>query len=162
MRAPSKHERGVTLIEMLVVVAIIALMVGVSMPSFSGGLDSLRLRSAAGTVSAALNMAMRTAERRQLPVELSIQSSRNQIVMQSVGGNAPRTFAIPPGVRIARVLPALFSDEAQRDRYLILYPNGAPPQLLVELRTERGAVKAVRMDPFTNTARVIDETSAQQ
>jgi type II secretory pathway pseudopilin PulG len=146
---------------MLVVVAIIALMVGVSMPSFSGGLDSLRLRSAAGTVSAALNMAMRTAERRQLPVELSIETSRNRLVMQSVDGKAPRVFPIAPGVSISRVLPALFADEAQRDRYLILYPNGAPPQLLVELRTERGAVKSIRMDPFTQTARVIDETSTQ-
>lgn len=146
---------------MLVVVAIIALMVGVSMPSFSGGLDSLRLRSAAGSVSAALNMAMRTAERRQLPVELAIESSRNQLVMRSVDGKAPRVFSLAPGIRIARVLPALFADEAQRDRYLILYPNGAPPQLLVELRSERGASKIVRLDPFTNTARVMDDKNAQ-
>jgi prepilin-type N-terminal cleavage/methylation domain-containing protein len=157
VREQSKQERGVTLIEMLVVVAIISLMVGVSMPSFSGGLDSLRLRSAAGSVSAALNMAMRTAERRQLPVEIAIEGSRNQLVMRSADGRAPRVFSIAPGIRIARVLPALFADEAQKDRYVVLYPNGAPPQLMVELRSERGASKIVRLDPFTNTARVVDD-----
>jgi type II secretory pathway pseudopilin PulG len=144
------------LIEMLVVVAIIALLVGVSMPSFSGGLDSLRLRSAAGSVSSALNMALRTAERRQLPVELTIETSRNQLVLRGADAKAPRVFALPAGVRIARVLPALYVDEAQRDRALILYPNGAPPQLLVELRSERGASKTIRLDPFTQTARILD------
>ncbi len=158
-RASLTGRAGVTLIEMLVVVTIIGLMLGVAMPSFSAGLDGLRLRTSADSVASALNIAVRTAERRQLPVELAIQSSENRLVMRV--GDSPRThtYSISSGIRIARVLPALYLGEDKRDRYLIVYPNGAPPQLLVELETARGAKKYVRLDPITGTARVTDRMS---
>jgi general secretion pathway protein H len=153
-------QSGVTLLEMMTVVVIIALMAGLSFPSFSGGMDGLRLRTAAATVASALNVGLRTAERRQLPVELLISTSRNEIVLRVPDRPNPQIFSLVSGVRISRILPALYVEEAQRDRYLVIYPNGAPPQMLIELRTPRGAGKLVRLDPFTNNARVSDATEA--
>ncbi len=151
-----RRQRGVTLLEMLTVVVIVALMAGLAFPSFSGGLDGLRLRTAASSVASALNMGLRTAERRQLPVELLISTSRNELVMRVGGRPGTQSYPLASGVRIARILPALYADEAQRDRYLVLYPTGAPPQMLIELRTPRGSGKLIRLDPYTNTARVED------
>jgi len=39
---------------------------------------------------------------------------------------------------------------------LIVYPNGAPPQLIVELETQRGSMRQVKLDPITGAARVMD------
>ena len=57
---------------MVVVVAIIALIVGLSLPAASAGLDSVRMVSASDSVAAFLNAAVNRAERRQQPVELVV------------------------------------------------------------------------------------------
>jgi prepilin-type N-terminal cleavage/methylation domain-containing protein len=154
-----KRERGITLLEMLVVVTLIALMAGLALPSFSGGMDALRLRSAAGSVAGALNFALRSAERRQLPVEVTISPSRSAVLVRSLASPQPKEFSFPPEVRVARVVPvdgglAGTEQAAMSDRILILDPQGAPPALLIELRTAKGASRLVRVDPLTNAARV--------
>jgi type II secretory pathway pseudopilin PulG len=152
-------EAGVTLIEILMVVGLIGLMAGLAFPSFTAGLDGLRLRSAATTVASALNVAINTADRRQAPVQLLIQPLENRIVLRAAESRRDQFFAIPPGIRIKRILPALFLDEAKKDRYLVVYPNGAPPQLIVELETPGGRMRQVKLDPITGVARVMDVTA---
>src|ERR1700681_1370283 len=58
-------EKGVTLIEALIVVAIIAMIAAVSFPAVSSGLDTLRLRSASDSIVSFLNIALDHADRRQ-------------------------------------------------------------------------------------------------
>src|SRR5947208_1406758 len=48
-------QAGVTLIEMMIVVTLIALVAGLSYPSLSSGLETLRLRSASDAIVALLN-----------------------------------------------------------------------------------------------------------
>ena len=43
-------ERGVTLLEMLIVVALMGLIAGLSYPSVAAGLDTLRMRTASDQV----------------------------------------------------------------------------------------------------------------
>ncbi len=145
-----------TLIETMVVVAIIALMAGLSFPSFTAGLDGLRLRSASSTVASALNIAITTADRRQLPVQLAIQPALNRIVLRAAESKRDQIFDIPGGVKIRRILPSLFLDELKRDRYVVIYPNGAPPQLVVELENSRGTLRQIKLDPITGVAKVVD------
>jgi len=152
-RAP---QSGMTLIETMVVVAIIALMAGLSFPSFTAGLDGLRLRSASSTVASALNIAITTADRRQLPVQLAIQPALNRIVLRAAESKRDQIFDIPGGVKIRRILPSLFLDELKRDRYVVIYPNGAPPQLVVELENSRGTLRQIKLDPITGVAKVVD------
>ncbi len=149
-------KSGVTLIEMLVVVGIISLMIGFSLPSFTAGLDGLRLRSASSTIASALNIAITTADRRQLPVQLLIQPAANRIVLRAAESSRDQIFDIPPGIRIRRILPALFLNEEKSDRYLIVYPNGAPPQLVVEIENPRGSLRQIKLDPITGVAKVFD------
>ena len=149
-------QSGVTLIEMLLVVGIVGLMASLTMPSITAGLDGLRLRSASTTVASALNIAINTADRRQLPVQLSIQPSQNRIVLRAAESRKDQIFDIPPGIKIKRILPSLFLNEEKRDRYIIVYPNGAPPQLIVELENPRGSTRLIQLDPITGVAKVMD------
>src|SRR5580698_10321317 len=74
-------SRGVTLVEMLIVVSIIGLIVAVSFPAFSAGIDSVRMSSATGMVSSFLNSAVNRAERRQQAVELIVTPKENLLTM---------------------------------------------------------------------------------
>src|SRR5947199_152060 len=64
-------EAGVTLIEMIVVVSLIAVLVGISFPSMASGIETLRLNSASDSVVAFINGGLNRAERRQVVVEVT-------------------------------------------------------------------------------------------
>src|SRR4051812_24427361 len=74
-----RSRRGVTLIEMIVVVAILALIVGVAFPSMVAGLDAVHMITATDSVSSFLNAAVNRAQRRQEAVELIIDFRQNQM-----------------------------------------------------------------------------------
>ena len=76
-------QRGVTLIEMLVVVTLIALVAGLSFPSVSAGVDSLRLRSASDAIVGFLNTALARADRHQQVVEITVLPAENALVARS-------------------------------------------------------------------------------
>ncbi len=68
------RRRGVTLLEMLIVLAIIGIMSSIVWPAASNALDSIRLRSAADSVASLIARAAIHVERKQQPVELVIDS----------------------------------------------------------------------------------------
>jgi len=72
IRCARKNESGVTLIEALIVVALIALIAGLSYPAVSSGLDTLRLRSTSDAMVSFLNIALDHADRRQQAVEVIV------------------------------------------------------------------------------------------
>src|SRR5207244_11852249 len=76
---PVGSRRGITLMEMVVVLAIIGLIAAITAPSVANGLDSVRLVTATGDVSTFLNAAVNRAERRQQPVELVLSAQDNSI-----------------------------------------------------------------------------------
>src|ERR1035437_7634345 len=80
---PNRARRGVTLVEMVVVVAIIALIVGLSFPAASAGLDNVRMVSAGDSVATFLNAAVNRAERHQQPVELVISPQEGRLTLYS-------------------------------------------------------------------------------
>jgi hypothetical protein len=65
------------LVEMLIVITIIGLIVAVTFPAFSSGIDSVRMSSATGMTSSFLNSAVNRAERRQQAVALIVSPKDN-------------------------------------------------------------------------------------
>jgi prepilin-type N-terminal cleavage/methylation domain-containing protein len=144
-------ERGVTLIEMMIVVVLIALVAGISYPAVGSGIDSLRLSSAADSVASLLLSAVNRAERRQELMEISI--SRNENAVAALGVNYQKRLDMPEGVAIAEVLPALPVDGSLPRRFL-LYPGGAAPRIGVRLTNTRGGQRLVSLDPITGIPRI--------
>ncbi|MDX1980582.1 MAG: prepilin-type N-terminal cleavage/methylation domain-containing protein [Bryobacteraceae bacterium] len=140
------NSRGVTLIEMLIVVSIIGLMVGVSFPSVNSGIDTIRLMSASDSVVSFLNAALNRAERRQQVMEVTISQKTNMLALRSIDAGFLRELELPTGVTITRVLPE-GPDDA--DRHIYLYPGGTVPRIGVELTNTRGAKRVVRVDPVS-------------
>lgn len=136
MKPNTRHRRGVTLIEMLLVVSLIALMAALSFPAASAALDSIRLASAADSISAFLNAAVNRVERLQQPVAIVVEPARLTLL---TSGPAPqRTLELPQGVHIA-------GDPHQ----LVMFPGGAIPRFAIELRNSRRARRLVSLDPIT-------------
>ena len=140
---------------MLIVAGLIGLLVGISFPAVSAGVDTLRLASAADGVASLVSGALNRADRRQQAVELAIDPRENVLVARSIGPGPAfnRRLQMPAGVRIASVLPppVVESDEPRR---FVVYPGGAPPRVAVELVNAKGARRVVRVDPITGVPRV--------
>lgn len=148
----SRRERGVTLIEMLMVVLLIGLMAGVSFPAISSGVDTLRLRGAGEEVATMITAAVNRAERRHTPVEVAISAVDNAIVLTSVEPGFLRTFRPSGGVTIAAVLPPALNADPSQPRRFIVYPGGAIPRLGILLSNPHGTRRLVRIDPITGVA----------
>ncbi len=92
MRSPRAtiRERGVTLLELLIVLMLMALIAGIAIPMFGGGVSATDLKSATRDVAAGLRFARDQAitQRVESLLELNLEG---------------RTFRVPPDPRVRRL-----------------------------------------------------------
>ena len=148
-----KPETGITLIEMMVVVVLISLMVGISFPAITSGVDSLRLNAATSGVVSFVNSGLSRAERRQQVVEITISKAENALFMRSTEPGFFRKLDIPEGVSITHVLPEL-PENPDAPRRFLLYPGGTAPRFGIQLVNRRNVERIVRVDPITGVPHV--------
>jgi type II secretory pathway pseudopilin PulG len=143
---------------MLIVVALIGILAGISYPAVSAGLDSVRIASSSDDVATFLNSAVNRAERRQKPVELVIAPKQNRITMSSTEPGFERVLQLPDGILLEAVLPPVENGEAGPEgappRLLILMPGASVPGIGVQLANRHGARRIIRLDPMTGFPRV--------
>ncbi len=144
---------GVTLIEMLIVVALVGLLAGVTFPSVSAGVDTMRLNSATGSASGLFNEALNRADRRQQVVELTISRSDRTLSLRSTEPGYEKKVTLPEGVSIRSITPELPQAE-EGPRHFLLYPGGAVPRIGIELANTRNARRVVRLDPITGVPKI--------
>ena len=150
---PVLRSSGITLVEMLIVVAIIGLMAGISFPAVSSGIESIRLSTATNSVVSFLNSALNRAERRQQVVEISISVKDNAVWLNSTEPGFVRKLDMPPGVTIQAVWPKLPIDPAEPRRFL-LQPGSTVPRVGIEISNRRGARRLVRVDPIIGVPQI--------
>jgi prepilin-type N-terminal cleavage/methylation domain-containing protein len=144
----ASNTRGITLVEMLIVVAIVGLIAGISFPAISAGLDSVRLASATDSLASFLNAAVNRAERRQEPLEVVISPKENRLTLYSNEPGFTRELKLPDGIAIEAVLPQ-DPDDPQGARRLILMPGATVPGIGIRIANRRGTRRIVRLDPMT-------------
>lgn len=147
----SVDRRGVTLIEMLIVVMIIGLIAAVSFPAVSSGLDSLRLASASDSIVSFLNAGLNRADRRQEAVELTISTNPSTLTLTS--NSLLRKLEMPNGVTIEHVLPPL-PEPVEGPRLFLLVPGGTVPRIGIEIVNRRGVRRIVRVNPMTGVPEI--------
>jgi prepilin-type N-terminal cleavage/methylation domain-containing protein len=137
--------RGITLIELIVVLAIIGLLVGVTLPATTNGLASVHLKGATSQVATFLNSALNRAERREQTIEIIVYPKQARLELDSTEPGYTRTLTLPPGIGIA-------GDDPFR---ILLIPGSAPPRVAIDLFNERGAHRIVKLDPVTGVPEVV-------
>ena len=157
MNRRASSAAGITLLEMMVVVALIAVMIGITFPAFASGLESIRLRGASDDIVATLNSALTRANRQQDAAEVIISPRNRSVVTEGVRTKFVRRTDLPDGISIARVLPLpdTTGDDsaAQPDRHFFLYPDGSVPEITVDLVNRKGFHRLVSVDAITGVAR---------
>ena len=145
-------ERGVTLIEMLIVATIIALVAGLSFPSVASGVDSLRLRSSSNAIVSFLNTAIDRADRHQQVIEILISPRENILEARAPGDQFVQRLDIPEPVHIVSVQPGaeVAPDEPRR---FLCYPGGTVPRIGIEIANKTGRRRMVSIDPITGVPR---------
>ena len=143
-------RRGVTLIEMLVVVAIIGIMIAITLPSASAGLDSVRLNSATGEVASFLNSASNLAQRHQSPVEVTIAVHG----MEMIGVGVDRHLKLPEGIILAAEGGDPNGFERDSGGKLLLMPGAPAPAMGFLLTNAHGVKRTVQLDPMTGFPRI--------
>ena len=133
---------------MIVVVSIMGLIVGISYPAISAGLDSVRMTSATDSVAAFLNGAVTRAQRRQRPVEVVVSLRDNLLTLYSSEAGYHRELRMPDGIFIEAVQPATEGVPEDVRRFLIV-PGGVAPAVGIQLASKRDAHRLVKLDPMT-------------
>jgi prepilin-type N-terminal cleavage/methylation domain-containing protein len=137
---------GVTLLELLIVVVIISAIAGVSFPAMTASLAGLRLTSAAGSVASFLTSSLDRVERRDQPAQIVISPRENTLgIYTAASADKPeRSLSLPAGISI----------EGDEPRRFLMMPGGSAPRLAIVLRNEKGARRAIRVDPATGVPEI--------
>src|SRR5579884_3988057 len=151
---PPDSRAGVTLLEMIVVVALIATLVAISFPALSAGVETLRLNSAAQSIVSFINGGLNRAERRQVVVEVTVSKADNELSLRSSEPGFERKLALPEGIKIETVLPEIPEEDPVAPRSFMLYPGGTAPAFALELVNRKRAQRVVRVDPITGVPQI--------
>jgi general secretion pathway protein H len=143
-------QLGVTLIEMLVVVAIIAIAGAIVLPGVTTGLENLKLRTTAERLGNTFRFARETALRRQVICQVTVDPQRRTVALEQV--SAERGPASAAGTR-SWEMPAGIQVRLERARAFVFAPGGGP-NISLTLVNSRGRAALVELDVLTGLPRV--------
>jgi type II secretory pathway pseudopilin PulG len=132
-----------TLLEALIVVALVALIASASAFPRLPGLDTLRLRSASDSIVSFLNVALDHADRRQQAVEVIISPRENLLLSRTADLGFSRRLEMPAQIHIV--------GESDEPRRFLVYPGGSIPRIGIQFATTRGRSRMVSVDPVTGS-----------
>ncbi len=134
----NKHaSRGITLMELLVALTIMALVGGVLYPSVVAGLDTLRLKSAADRLANTFRFARERALRRQTVCQVTVDPAGGLVAVEDAGAEPyRRSWEMPRGVVVRE----------ERRRTFVFPPDGGAPHIGLTLANARGRTASVEFD----------------
>lgn len=137
---------GLTLLELLVALALAGMIMAISFPSATSGLDGVRLQASGRRVASFINAAREHAEREQVPVEVAVEAKRLQAL--AAGGGWERTLELTEGVE------TVVSEGEPRTRRMVLLPGVPAPRVRFGLRSSRGRTLTVETNPLTGVPHI--------
>lgn len=133
------------MVELLAVLAILALLIGLVAPNLQRGLERERLRASLRSFSAALRLArsMAVTDRQRLRVLVDLEGGRWWLE------GSGRTGAFPKGTRLLTA-SLVWQDRTQRRGYLVFYGDGSSSGGHLELMDREGRRYLLKVDVITS------------
>lgn len=138
-----RSDAGVTLIELLIVMGIVALVAGIAYPNVSAGLDGIRLKTTANRAGSFWSAARQRADRYQQVVQVVVDPKQLELRATSVDGQWRDSLPIDNHLHIQ--MPH------ERAVYF-LYPGAPSPKFELLLGAEDATFAGVRVNVLTGVA----------
>ncbi len=148
------RRRGITLLELLVAMSLAGMILAISFPTVTRGLDGVRLQASGRRVAAFVNLVRSRAERDQTPIEIRIEPRRNRISALSADGRWERELQLPEEVQLVEPEPAPGGEAGPPEPLRLIVIPGVPAGLRVQLSTVQGRLLTVTVDPLTGVSQV--------
>jgi len=145
--------RGVTLLELLIVLALATILLALVFPSIRAGMANMSLHSSAQRLAAAAKFARDQAIYRQRPFELEIDAGAGTVAVTDSSGET-RSFELPGGVRVSTILPRE-TESAPQVRSFLFSPDGSSVPFEITLENSQRSVR-IATDPLTGFPRITD------
>lgn len=150
-----RSQQGITLLELLVVITLIAILGALVYPSFGNALSNLRLRGMARETVALCRLARYDAVTHRQPYRLAADLEQNQFRVTDSAQQVVKELDLPSGIRIFQV--QVLSENSPADASeLYFFPNGAAEPGSITLRDEGGRSVRIVVDLLTGDARIAD------
>ena len=145
-----RDQRGFTMGELMVVVAIIAITAAIAIPNFISWLPKRRLESAVSEMQGAMQLARLTAVKENKQTTLTFDTT-NESYAVSVAGRTVRSGEMPAGIDLVSVLLKGTSTGASSVSF---DSKGlANPEIDVRLRNSQNTQKLIQLN-LTGNARI--------
>ncbi|MDD5544813.1 MAG: GspH/FimT family pseudopilin [Acidobacteriia bacterium] len=149
-----KHiERGITLLEILVVLTLIAILSAMVYPSFGNAMQTLRLRGEARQLVSACREARWEAIAKRRPFRLTLDPEKNQISIVDFSDRMRREIDLPAGIRIFQAQKNSDNGVAEATEFYF-FPNGTTESGSITLRNQSGKNVRVVIESLTGNARI--------
>jgi type II secretion system protein H len=139
-----KHNAGVTLMEMLVVMTLIGLLASVATPSVTAGMETVKLRNSAERLAATLRLARERAVRTRHYFQVTVDPQTRRVELRDLEGDYVRDWEIPVAVNADCGLR-----NAECPNTFVFPPDGSVPGTRLVLENSRKRKLAVELDAFT-------------
>ena len=147
------RERGLTLLELLITMLVIAMVAAVTYPALSRGSKTLHLRAASRDVLRIFRYAREKAVTEQIGMRITVDRQKQELILSDSLGDDSRRYTLPRDVKIQRM--ALAGMEIPEDLLIIRFlPNGSSDSAELLLQSESGSTLRIIADPITGGARI--------
>jgi len=144
------NQRGVTLIELIIVMVIIAIGAALTAPNIGGWLPNYRLRSATRDVASILRLAQIKAVSSNTPYRVAFDTVNESYILQyqDTGGGFVTdggTQSLPTGVKFNTTFAGNITTFS---------PNSTATDGSITLNNNKGSIKTVRLLGLTGRIRI--------
>ncbi len=131
---------GLSLIELLIVMAIVGLMLGIAYPNVSSGLDGIRLKTSISRAGAFWASARQRADRFQEVVQVTVDPAGQELRALAADSAWRDSYKLDPSIRIAGLKEPV---------HYLLYPGTPSPQFELFLEASSGGRGGLRVNVLT-------------
>jgi len=153
----ARSKKGVSLLELIVVLMLLGLAVGVVMPSFSRGLKGLELETAGRDLITRMRHARSQAIAKQKVFRIILIKNEEEnvpdyYIFANEFEQEIRKVSLPEGVSIQ-------TEEQEFPVRISFYANGRSSGALFTLKRETGRQMKISVDPITGFPKVLKENA---
>lgn len=156
-------NRGFTLIELAMVLAIIVIVFGLIVPRFSGFLGSAELGSTARILAGTARAVHNEAARRGMEIVLHFNLDRNEYwatykegkgIDVELGGMLLKKRSLPEGIKFKDIVLHNKYVTSQGEVSLVFSPLGRVGRTVIHLEDKAGKVFTIRIKPYNGQVEV--------